>query len=162
MGLIWEISARAARQNAWNFGARLFCKNIKKSGFNDIYNIQFFQDTYSQNGFFRKCFSHPTRPPVRPARPSWITSYQTGSCSSISQFTGHQTGSCSSISQFTSHWNDSCPNIGARYPEIGSLKFRNIVILSFTAKSGALDHPIRPVSSSWYERNQPKHFLVTF
>ena len=86
MGLIWEISAHAAHQNAWNFGARLFCKNIKKSGFNDIYNIQFFQDTYSQNGFFRKCFSHPTRPPVRPARPSWITSYQTGSCSSISQF----------------------------------------------------------------------------
>ena len=67
MGLIWEISAHAARQNAWNFGARLFCKNIKKSGFNDIYNIQFFQDTYSQNGFFRKCFSHPTRPPVRPS-----------------------------------------------------------------------------------------------
>ena len=79
MGLIWEISAHAARQNAWNFGARLFCKNIKKSGFNDIYNIQFFQDTYSQNGFFRKCFS------------------QNGSCSSISQFKTDQNDSCSNI-----------------------------------------------------------------
>ena len=87
IGLIWEISARNRRQISSFFGARLFCKNIKKSGFNDIYNIKFFQDTYSQNGFFRKCFSHPTRPPVRPpARPSWITGYQTGSCSSISQF----------------------------------------------------------------------------
>ena len=69
MGLIWEISAHAARQNAWNVGARLFCKNIKKSGFNDIYNVKVFQDTYSQNGFFRKCFSHPTRPPAGPYCP---------------------------------------------------------------------------------------------
>ena len=37
-----------------------------------IYTIfSFFQDTYSQSGFFRKCFSHPTRPPVHPpVRPS--------------------------------------------------------------------------------------------
>ena len=68
MGLIWEISAHAARQNAWNFGARLFCKNIKKSGFNDIYNIQFFQDTYSQNGFFPYAFQSPD-PAARPTRP---------------------------------------------------------------------------------------------
>ena len=137
MDLIWEISGHAAHQNAWNFGARLFCKNIKKSGFNYIYNIEDFQDTYSQNGFFRKCFSHPTRPPVRP---SWITSYQTGSCSSISQFRTEskwfvfqyfsvqnlvklvrvpvfltsklsRNGSCSSISQFTGYQSGSCSSI---------------------------------------------------
>ena len=49
-----------------------------KSEFNDIYNVKVFQDTYSQNGFFRKCFSHPTRPPAGPYCPynilgqSWI------------------------------------------------------------------------------------------
>ena len=69
MGLIWEISGHLSDQSSWFFGARLFCKNTKKSGFNDIYNIQFFQDTYSQNGFFRKCFSHPTRPPAGPYCP---------------------------------------------------------------------------------------------
>ena len=42
-----------------------FFKNTPKSVFNDIYNIQVFQDTYSQNGFFPMLFSHPTRPPGR-------------------------------------------------------------------------------------------------
>ena len=140
MGLIWEISGHLSDQSSWFFGAHLFCKNTKKSGCNDIYNIQFFQDTYSQNGFFRKCFSHPTRPPVRPARPSWITGYQTGSCSSISQFKTEsnwfvfqyfsvqnwvklvrvpvflssklsQNGSCSSISQFKTDQNGWFSNI---------------------------------------------------
>ena len=55
ISLIWEISGHLSDQSSWFFGARLFCKHTKKSGFNDIYNIQFFQDTYSQNGFFRKC-----------------------------------------------------------------------------------------------------------
>ena len=37
-------------------------------------------------------------PAARPSvRPSCTTGYQTGSCSSISQFTGYRTGSCSSI-----------------------------------------------------------------
>ena len=56
------------------------------SGFNDIYNIQFFQDTYSQNGFFPYAFQSPDPAARPPVRPSWITGYQTGSCSSISQF----------------------------------------------------------------------------
>ena len=70
MGLIWEISAHAAHQNAWNFGEHLFCKNTKKSGFNDIYNIQLFQ------------VIKLVRVPV------FLSSKlsQTGSCSSISQF----------------------------------------------------------------------------
>ena len=151
MGLIWEISARAARQNAWNFGARLFCKNIKKSGFNDIYNIQFFQDTYSQNGFFRKCFSHPTRPPAGPYCPYnilgqfWII--LTGCPYKIILLwvilTGYPVFPGSKPNQ-----TDLCSNIGARYPEIGSLTVQNILILSFAAKSGAPDHPIRSVSLS--------------
>ena len=41
IGLIWEISAHEPDHSAWNFGARLFCKNPKnqhKSYF------QYFQD----------------------------------------------------------------------------------------------------------------------
>ena len=42
IGLIWEISAPKARQNAAFFGARLFCQNTKMSGFNDMRNIKGF------------------------------------------------------------------------------------------------------------------------
>ena len=35
--------------------------------------------------------------------------------------------------------------------KIGKLRIQNIVILSFTTKSGAPDHPIRSVSSSQYD-----------
>ena len=45
-----------------------FCKNTPKSVFNDIYNIQVFQDTYSQNGFFPHAFQSPD-PAARPTRP---------------------------------------------------------------------------------------------
>ena len=50
IGLIWEISARKACQNAAFFGARLFCQNTKMSEFNDICNIKVFQDTVSEKG----------------------------------------------------------------------------------------------------------------
>ena len=127
MGLIWEISAHAARQNAWNFGARLFCKNIKTSGFNDIYNIQFFQDTYSQKGFFPYAFQSPSpaaRPPARPPvmdhrLSNWFV-FQYFSVQNwvklvrVPVFLSSklsQNGSCSSISQFKTDQNDSFSNM---------------------------------------------------
>ena len=109
-----------------------FCKNTPKSVFNEIYNIQVFQDTYSQNGFFPHAFqsrdpaARPTRPPVMDHRLSncfvssisRFTGYQTGSCSSISRYTGYQHGLCSSISRFTGYQNDSFSNISniSRFP----------------------------------------------
>ena len=67
IGLIWEISARNRRQNESFSGARLFCKHIKKSVFNDIYNIKVFQDAYSQHGFFPYAFQSPDPAAHRPA-----------------------------------------------------------------------------------------------
>ena len=48
IGLIWEISARAARQNAWNFGARLFWNDTTLSEFKDIRYIKVFLDAASE------------------------------------------------------------------------------------------------------------------
>ena len=55
IGLIWEISPRKPDHSAWNFGARLFCKNPKNQWksyfqyFQDMVkleksNFQYFQD----------------------------------------------------------------------------------------------------------------------
>ena len=71
MGLIWEISGHLSGRFSSFFGARLFCKNTPKSAFNNIYNIQFFQDTYSPNWFFPQMFQSPdpaARPSVRQPR----------------------------------------------------------------------------------------------
>ena len=71
MGLIWGISGHLSDQSSWLFGARLFCKNTKKSGFNDIYNIQFFSGYIFPKWILPLCFS--VTPPGRPAaRPSCI------------------------------------------------------------------------------------------
>ena len=80
------------------FSTRVFFVRISKSQYSMLFTIFRFLRIHVPNmDSFPMLFSHPTQPPVRP---SWITGYQTGSCSSISQFTGYQTGSCSSISQF--------------------------------------------------------------
>ena len=52
IGLIWEISAWKLDHSAWNFGARLFCKNPKnqqKSYFQYFQDIRKFQETCSKN-----------------------------------------------------------------------------------------------------------------
>ena len=41
IGLIWEISPRKPDHSAWNFGARLFCKNPKNQ---EKSYFQYFQD----------------------------------------------------------------------------------------------------------------------
>ena len=41
IGLIWEISAWKLDHSAWNFGARLFCKNPKNQ---EKSYFQYFQD----------------------------------------------------------------------------------------------------------------------
>ena len=106
---------RSQRETAAKFNhvpERVFFVKISKSQDSMIYTIfSFFRIHITQIDSFPMLFSHPTRPPVRPGRPSWITGYQTGSCSSISQFTGHQNGSFSSISQFAGYANGSFSNI---------------------------------------------------
>ena len=66
----YERSRRETAAKLHHFcGARCFCQNTPKSEFKDIYNIQFFQDTYSQNGFFPYAFQSPdpaARPSARP------------------------------------------------------------------------------------------------
>ena len=47
-------------------------------------------------------------------------------------------------------------------PKIEKSRISNIVILSFTTKSGAPDRPIRSVSSSEYRRIRPGPKLTTF
>ena len=84
-------------------------KKVRIQGY--IYNILFFQDTYSQHGFVPYAFQSPDLAARPPVRPSWITGYQTGLFFSMSQFTGYQTGSFSSISQFTGYQTGSCSSI---------------------------------------------------
>ena len=91
IGLIWEISL-IFRTNLRHFSARVFFVKISKSQYSMIYTIcSFIRIHIPKMDSFPMLFSHPTRPPVRPpawppGHPSWITGYQTGSCSSISQF----------------------------------------------------------------------------
>ena len=67
----YERSRRENRANLHEISARVFfCKNIKKSRSNDIYNIDIFLDTDSENGFFNQMFQSPdpaARPPACPA-----------------------------------------------------------------------------------------------
>ena len=65
----YERSRRENRANLHEISARVFLeKNTKKSGFNDIYNIKVFQDTYSQNGFFPYAFQSPDPAARRPVQ----------------------------------------------------------------------------------------------
>ena len=98
----YERSRRMRHAKMREISVRVFFVKIPKSQDSVIYTIfSFFRIHIPKIDSFPMLFSHPTRPPVRPSvRPSWITGYQTGACSSISQFTGHKAGSCSSISQF--------------------------------------------------------------
>ena len=100
----YERSRRIFRTNLRHFSARAFFVKMTQSQYSMIYTIfNFFRIHIPKMDSFPVLFSHPTRPPVRPARPSdpaarptqrpvrpgrpsWITGYQTGSCSSISQF----------------------------------------------------------------------------
>ena len=112
-----ERSRRETAAKFDRFAARIFIEILSESQPSMIYCILvFFQEHVPKMDSFPALFTHRTRPPGRPSarppvRPSWITGYQTGSCSSISQFTGYQTGSCSSISQFTGYQNGSCSSI---------------------------------------------------
>ena len=83
----YERSRHIFRTNLRHFSARVFFVKIPPSQYSMIYTIlKFFKIHIPKMDSFPMLFSHPTRPPVRPGRPSWITGYQTGSCSSISQF----------------------------------------------------------------------------
>ena len=73
IGLIWEISAWKLDHSAWNFGARLFCKNHKnqqKSYFQYFQDIRKFQETCSKNNP-RQHNTTPgaARPPLPARRP---------------------------------------------------------------------------------------------
>ena len=64
----YERSRRETAAKFHHFSARVFFEKIPQSQYSTIYTIlRFFQDTYSQNGFFPMLCSHPTRPPVRPS-----------------------------------------------------------------------------------------------
>ena len=105
----YERSRRETAAKFHHFSARIFFVKISESQDSMIYCISVFsQGHIPKMDAFPMLFSRPTRLPVRP---SWITGYQTGSCSSISQFTGYQTDSFSSISQFTSYQTGSCSSI---------------------------------------------------
>ena len=108
----YERSRRIFRTNLRHFSARVFFVKIPQSQYSMIYTISmFFQEQVPKMVSFPMLFGHPTRLPLWPGRPSWITGYQTGSFSSISSFTGCQNGSCSSISRFIGYQNGSFSNI---------------------------------------------------
>ena len=110
-----DLAAKIA-PNFMKFRRASFFVRISKSQDSMIYTIsRFFRVHTPKMDSFPMLFSHPTRPPVRPGRPSWITGYQTGSFSSISRFTGYQNGSCSNISRFTGYQNGSFSTI-SRFP----------------------------------------------
>ena len=100
----YERSRRETAAQFYHFSARAFFVKISNSQdsmiYTILYYIQFFQDTYSQHGFFPYAFQSPDPTARPPGRPSWITGYQTGSCSIFSRLTGCQTGLFSSISRF--------------------------------------------------------------
>ena len=105
--------------------ARVFLVKIPQSQYSMIYTIfKFFRIHISKMNSFPMLFSHPTRPPVQPGRPSWITGYQTGSFSSISRFTDYQNGPCPSISRFTGYQNGSFSNV-SRFPGFQSERKSN-------------------------------------
>ena len=117
IGLIWEISARAARQNAWNFGARLFWNDTTLSEFKDIRYIKVFLDAASE-----KCscpstyimhihmhmymYMHYAHTWTRTfSNISRIQGTQNGLRSSISRIQGSWNGLRSSISRILGRWN---------------------------------------------------------
>ena len=103
----YERSRHIFRTNLRHFSARVFFVKIPQSQYSMIYTIfKFFRIHIPKMDSFPMLFSHPTRPPVRPGRPSdpaarhgsqviklvrvpvFLSSKlnQNGSCSSISQF----------------------------------------------------------------------------
>ena len=107
----YERSRRETAAKFHHFSARIFFVKISNSQDSMIYAILSFSGYIFPKWVLSQMFQSPD-PAARPSvRPSCTTGYQTGSCSSISQFTGYRNGSCSSISQFTSYQNGSCSSI---------------------------------------------------